>query len=104
MPTTDTGTASSGISVARRLRRNAHTTSATSAIASPRLSRVSRIEARTNCVVSSGTVQVTPGGKSRASTAMRARSAAITPSALAPGCRNTPIGIAGPPSCTASKS
>jgi len=104
VPITETGTASSGISVARALRRNANTTSATRTSAPPRLSRVSRIEARTNSVVSNGVVQVMPGGKSRASAAMRVRSAAITASALAPGCRKMPIGMAGPPPCTASKS
>ena len=50
VPTTDTGTASSGMMDARQVCRNRITTSTTSAIASSRVWITDLIEARTNCV------------------------------------------------------
>ena len=73
-----TGTASTGISVARQLWRKRNTTSVTSAIASSRVLVTSSMLAVTNGVVSNGMVQVTPSGKPRASSFMRARKACFT--------------------------
>ncbi|MNY68039.1 hypothetical protein D3C86_2057380 [compost metagenome] len=50
VPTTDTGTASSGMMDARQVCRNSTTTSTTSATASSSVVITERIEARTNCV------------------------------------------------------
>ena len=50
VPTTDTGTASSGMIEARQVCRNRITTSTTSAIASSSVWITASIEARTNCV------------------------------------------------------
>ncbi len=50
VPTTDTGTASSGMIEARQVCRNRITTSTTSAIASSSVLTTDSIEARTNCV------------------------------------------------------
>ncbi len=52
VPTIDTGTASTGISVARRLCRNTNTTITTSTTASKNVCTTSVIEARVNSVVS----------------------------------------------------
>ncbi len=52
VPTTDTGTASSGMIEARQVCRNRITTSTTSAIASSSVCTTEAIDARTNCVVS----------------------------------------------------
>ena len=56
VPTIDTGTASTGISVVRQLCRKMNTTSVTSSIASPRVWITSSIEAVMNGVVSYDTV------------------------------------------------
>ncbi len=52
VPVRETGTASVGISVARRLWRNSHTTRKTSAIASKNVMVTSRMETRTYWLVS----------------------------------------------------
>ncbi|CAD6563480.1 hypothetical protein LMG24235_08727 [Paraburkholderia sabiae] len=52
VPTIDTGTASTGISVARRLCRNTNTTITTSTTASKNVCTTSVIDARVNSVVS----------------------------------------------------
>ena len=51
-PISDTGTAAIGIRVARQFCRNRNTTSTTSNIASPSVNSTSRIDTRTNLVVS----------------------------------------------------
>ena len=55
VPTSDTGTAIIGMSVARQLPRKRKTTSTTSRPASNRVCSTSRMEAATNRVVSNGT-------------------------------------------------
>ena len=55
VPTSDTGTASSGISVARQPCRNTKTTTMTSASASNRVWMISSMPALTASVVSSAT-------------------------------------------------
>jgi len=50
VPTTATGTASSGMIEARQVCRNRITTSTTSAVASSSVCTTDSIEARTNCV------------------------------------------------------
>jgi hypothetical protein len=87
VPITLTGTARSGISVARQLWRKRKTTSVTSAIASSRVITTSSMEAVTKGVVSKGIIQVTPGGKLLASSSIRATKASFTWSWLAPGRR-----------------
>ena len=52
VPTIDTGTAITGISVARRLCRNTNTTITTSTSASKKVWTTSEMEARVNSVVS----------------------------------------------------
>jgi hypothetical protein len=82
-----TGTARSGISVARQLWRKRKTTRVTSAIASSSVITTSSIEAVTNGVVSNGMVQVTASGKPCASSFIRSTKASFTWSWLAPGRR-----------------
>ena len=54
VPSSDTGTASIGIRVARQLSRNRNTTSSTSAVAMNNVISTSLIDSRTNSEVSSG--------------------------------------------------
>ena len=54
VPSSDTGTASMGINVARQLSRNMNTTSSTSAAAMNSVISTSLIDSRTNSDVSSG--------------------------------------------------
>ena len=63
VPTIDTGTASTGISVARRLCRNTNTTITTSTSASKNVWTTSEIDARVNSVVSIAMLVVEPLGK-----------------------------------------
>ena len=98
VPISETGTASIGISVARHVCRNTNTTATTIAAASRMVFSTSLIEAETKRVVSYGIRKSTSGGnRSRASSAIRCRTAAATSSALAPDCRNTAIAIDGWP-------
>ena len=101
LPMIDTGTATSGISVARQLCRNRKVTPTTSSSASAKVRSTSAMEARTKVVVSSGKEQAMPAGNCCASSAVRAFTAAATSSALAPGLRKMPIGTALRPSSTA---
>ena len=66
-----TGTASTGMTVARQLSRKRKTTRVTRIIASTRVLTTSSIEAVMNGVVSNGTSKRTPGGKALASSSMR---------------------------------
>ncbi len=52
VPTTETGTVRSGMSVARQFWRKTNTTSRTRRIASPRVRTTSSMDARTKAVVS----------------------------------------------------
>ncbi len=62
VPISDTGTATDGITVARRLWRNTHTTQNTSARASKKVYATSRIDVRTYLLVSYGIDHVRPAG------------------------------------------
>ena len=82
-----TGTASTGIIVARQLCRKTNTTSVTSSIASASVFTTSRIDSVMNGVVSNGRAQRTPAGNDLASSFIRATTAFFTSSELAPGRR-----------------
>jgi len=62
VPISDTGTATDGITVARRLYRNSQTTQKTSTSASKNVSATSRIDTRTYLLVSYGIEYVRPAG------------------------------------------
>ena len=66
-------------------------------MASNRVFTTSSIEAVMNGVVSKGMNQVTPAGKLRASSFIRATTAAFTLSALAPGRRYSRMAAVGTP-------
>ena len=85
VPTMLTGTASTGMIVARQLCRNRNTTRVTSSIASPRVLATSRMDSVMNGVVSNGRSQRMPAGNALASSFIRATTAFFTSSALAPG-------------------
>ena len=87
VPTTLTGTASIGISVARQLWRKTNTTRVTSSMASTSVVTTSLMDAVTNGVVSNGILYFTPGGRLRDSSSIRWATASLTASALAPGRR-----------------
>ena len=84
VPTSETGIASAGISVARQLPRNSHVIPTTSRNVSTIVHAISRIEAATNVVESYATSHVIPSGISAASSPMRRFTASITSSELAP--------------------
>ena len=86
-PMTETGTASTGMSVARQFCKNTNTTSVTSTSAANSVFTTSVIDAVMKGVVSKGTIHCTPWGKLLASSAMRAMTAPFTSSAFAPGRR-----------------
>src|SRR3954468_24530747 len=85
VPTTDTGTASSGITEARQVCRNTITTIATSTIASIRVWTTDLIDSRTNWVGSYAILYSTPSGKSFDSRSIVARTSADSCSELALG-------------------
>ena len=81
----DTGTAMSGMKVARRFCRNTNTTRATRMTASMKVCRISTMELRTDTVVSSVTLPVSPSGMAAfcfSSSAVRRSTVAM---ALEPG-------------------
>ena len=87
VPTIDTGTASTGISVARRLCRNTNTTSTTSTTASKNVCTTSVIDARVNSRRVHRDLVVEPFRERFFSSVERLRApASTTSSALAPGC------------------
>ncbi|MNZ72262.1 hypothetical protein D3C78_906370 [compost metagenome] len=86
VPTIDTGTASTGISVARRLCRNRNTTITTSTRASKKVWITSEIDARVNAVVSITILYSMPSGKVSFICARVSVTAFDTSRALAPGC------------------
>ena len=94
MPSSDTGTAANGISVARQFCRKRNTTRNTSSIASPSVHITSRIETSTKRVVSYTTSCVRPVGKRLARFVIVAFTSFATSSALALGCRKTPMRVA----------
>ncbi len=104
MPITLTGTASIGISVARQLCRKTNTTSATSSMASSRVTITSWMDTVTNGVVSNGMVIVTPGGRVFCSWPRRLTMASRVRSALAPGRRYSRHNAVGRPFSRPSKS
>ena len=97
-PMTETGTATTGIKVARQLCRKTNTTSVTSSSASNSVFTTSLMEAVTYGVVSNAIDQCTPAGKLLASSVMRATTSRFTSRALAPGRRNTGVRAVGVPS------
>ena len=92
VPTIDTGTAMSGMMEARQVCRNTITTMTTSRIASSRVSTTDSMEWRTKTVGSYTISYSTPSGKFWLSSAIVARTASDSSSALAPG--DCEIGIA----------
>ncbi|MNI72280.1 hypothetical protein D3C73_1282140 [compost metagenome] len=86
VPTIDTGTAITGISVARRLCRNRNTTITTSTSASKKVWITSEIDARVKAVVSITILYSMPSGKVAFMSARVLVTAADTSRALAPGC------------------
>ena len=94
MPSSETGTAANGISVARQFCRKMNTTRNTSTIASASVNITSRIDTSTKRVVSYTASCFRPVGKRSSSVFMVAFTALATSSALALGCRKTPIRVA----------
>ena len=92
VPTTETGTASSGMIEARQVCRKMMTTSATSTTASSRVLITESIDSRTNWVGSYTIEYSTPCGKSFASSSIVARTSLDNCRSLAPGAAK--IGIA----------
>ena len=90
MPTTETGTATSGMIDARHVCRNRITTSTTSTTASISVCCTARIDSRTNTVGSHTGRYATPGGKRFDSSSNFAYTAFATSSAFAPGDRKMP--------------
>ena len=97
VPSSTTGTAMAGMSVARRFCRNRNITSTTSKIASPRATTTSLIEARTNGVESELMNDVNPLGKKGWSSASLALTASDTEVALAPSASTMPMPAPGLP-------
>ena len=91
VPTTDTGTAISGIIDARQVCRNRITTSTTSTTASSSVCTTARMESRTKTVGSYGAAHFISSGKRVASSAILARTAFDRSMALAPGDWKIPI-------------
>ncbi len=86
VPMIDTGTARTGISVARRLCRKTNTTITTSTSASKNVCTTSEIDARVNSVVSIAMSYSRPCGKVFFISSSVARTCLDTSSAFAPGC------------------
>ena len=87
VPSSTTGTAMVGISVARKFCRNRYITRNTSTIASISVLITPWIETRTNGVVSNGTTAWSPGGNCWLSRSIASRTPAAVSSALAPVAR-----------------
>ncbi len=85
VPTSETGTVRSGMSVARQFWRNRNTTTMTSANASPSVIKTSRIPSVTGSVVSSDVSYTTSFGKRALSSSIFAFAALPTASAFDPG-------------------
>ena len=97
VPMTETGTATTGISVARALRRNSHTTSVTSATDSTRVVSVSASEARMLMVLSEANWMSISFGSAAFSLGTAALTASTVWMTLAPGSLNTITSTAGLP-------
>ena len=97
VPSSTTGTASVGISVARKFCRNSSITRKTSPIASSSVITTPWMDSFTTGVVSCGIATCRPGGKCASSSARCARTAAAVSSALAPDCCMMPRPAAGLP-------
>ncbi len=89
VPISDTGTATLGIRVARRLRRNRKTTPITSRIEMQRVISTSRTEERMVRVESMTTCRAMVGGTDACSCGMMARTRSTVWMMLAPGWRKT---------------
>ncbi len=98
VPTTDTGTAISGMIEARQVCRNRITTSTTSAIASSSVDTTALIESRTKIVVSYTASYFTSAGKVFCMASMLAMTWSRISSALAPGAWKMPMPTAFLPS------
>jgi len=85
VPTSDTGTASMGMSVARKLPRKRNTTSSTRMMASRSACTTSSMEALTKSVLSMVTSYSRPGGNLSPSSSIRSRSCPAVSMALEPG-------------------
>ena len=97
VPSSTTGTAMVGISVARQFCRNRYMTRNTSTMASPSVLITSWIDTFTNGVVSYGITTLVPAGKYGCSSASLASRADAVSSALAPVASWMPTPAAGLP-------
>ena len=97
VPTSETGTAMSGMRVARQFWRNRKTTRITSRIASPIVVAISRMPSVTGRVVSRPISYSMSLGKRSCSSRITCFTPAATASALAPGAWNTATSAAGRP-------
>ncbi len=98
VPTTDTGTAISGMIEARQVCRNRITTSTTRAMASSSVETTALIESRTKMVVSYTASYLTSAGKVFCMPSMVAMTLSRISSALAPGAWKMPMPTAFLPS------
>ena len=97
VPSSTTGMARVGTSVARRFCRNRYITRKTSTIASMRVFTTDSIEALTTGELSRGKTARTPGGKKGSNSATVARTAATDSTTLAPVARRSARPAAGCP-------
>jgi len=98
LPTSDTGTATAGISVARRLRRNTSTTAMTSTMAIASASPTSRSDARMVVVRSIITSRSIAAGIEARRSGNSSRTRSVVSMMLAPGWRLRITNTAGRPS------
>ena len=94
MPISDTGTATTGMNVARQFCRNRYTTRTTRIIASASVMITSSIDTFTKRVVSYTTDWTMPLGKLLLKLSTVRSTSSPTLSALAPGCRKIPTSVA----------
>ena len=97
VPSSDTTVATAGITVARALRKNALTTSTTSAIEISSVSSISRSDERMDWVLSEATCSRTSCGNWACSSGISARTPSTVSITLAPGWRVTSTITAGLP-------
>ena len=97
VPSSTTGTAMDGMSVARQFWRKRYITRKTSTIASISVFTTSFTEMRTNGVVSYGKMALTPGGKNVDSSATFFFTASTVLSAFAPEAGSSAMPVAGWP-------
>ena len=96
VPSSASGTATPGISVAGTLRRKTKITITTSAMVSSRVNSTSSTEALMFCVRSTSTLTCTAGGSAASKRGSAARMRSTVSTTLAPGTLNTPSTMARP--------